>query len=71
MVAQFEQAAHCLLAHFRVVLVGFVPFEIARKNICELAQREELDPQAVTYVQHVTKIIEKDCELVQSQSVRR
>jgi hypothetical protein len=65
MVVQFEHAAHCLLAHFRVVLIGFVPFEIARRNISELTQREELDPQATDYVQHVTRVIEKDCKSIE------
>jgi hypothetical protein len=64
MVAQFEHAAHCLLAHFRVVLIGFVPFEIARRNISELVEREELDPPAVAYIQDVTRIIEEDCKLL-------
>jgi hypothetical protein len=35
---------------------------MARKNIGELAQREELDDQAVDYIRHVTRIVEKDCE---------
>jgi hypothetical protein len=65
MVAQFEHAAHCLLAHFRVVLIGFVPFEIARRDISELVEREELDPSAVAYIQDVTRIIEEDCKSLQ------
>lgn len=65
MVAQFEHAAHCLLAHFRVVLIGFVPFEIARRNISELVAREELDRPAVAYIQGVTRIIEEDCKSLQ------
>jgi len=65
MVTQFEHAAHCLLAHFRVVLIGFVPFEIARRNISELVEREELDPPAVAYIQDVTRVIEEDCKSLQ------
>jgi hypothetical protein len=65
MVAQFEHAAHCLLAHFRVVLIGFAPFEIARRNISELVEREELDSPAVAYIQDVTRIIEEDCKSFQ------
>ena len=65
MVAQFEHAAHCLLTHFRVVLIGFVPFEIARRNISELVEREGLDPPAVAYIQDVTRIIQEDCKPLQ------
>ena len=65
MVAQFEHAAHCLLAHFRVVLIGFVPFEIARRDVSELVKREELDRPAVAYIQGVTRIIEEDCKSLQ------
>lgn len=65
MVAQFEHAAHCLLTHFRVVLIGFVPFEIARRNISELVEREGLDPPAVAYIQDVTRIIGEDCKPLQ------
>lgn len=70
MVAQFERAAHCLLAHFRVVLIGFVPFEIARNNISELVERENLDLQAVTYIQNVTEAMEQDCKSVQTFHVQ-
>jgi hypothetical protein len=70
MVAEFEDSAHCLLAHFRVVLIGFIPFEIARRNISELAEREELDPPAIAYIRDVTRIIEKDCKSLQCLRVQ-
>lgn len=56
-VDEWESSAGNILAHYRAVLRGFLPFELAKTNLNELIAREKLDASAACYVEHAVRLI--------------
>jgi len=52
-----------MLQHFRCVLRGFLPFQLARENLEELRVQAKLDEASVEYVTNIIKILEDQREL--------
>ncbi|OCL01900.1 hypothetical protein AOQ84DRAFT_349986 [Glonium stellatum] len=62
-VKEWEFSAGVMLQHFRCVLRGFLPFQLARENLEELRQQAKLDEASVEYVTNIIKILEDQREL--------
>ncbi|OCK75544.1 hypothetical protein K432DRAFT_465531 [Lepidopterella palustris CBS 459.81] len=55
---EWEFSAGVMLQHFRCVLRGFLPFQLARDNIEELKDKAKLDETSVNYVRSVVPLLE-------------
>lgn len=62
-VKEWEFSAGVMLQHFRCVLRGFLPFQLARENLEELREQAKLDEASVEYVSNIIKILEDQREL--------
>ncbi|KAK6525863.1 hypothetical protein TWF281_010907 [Arthrobotrys megalospora] len=68
-VSEWEHSAQVMLAYFRIVLRGFIPFSIAKFDINEVKIRAGLDDHSVIYLQNVVRIL-KQKEASPSPDVR-
>ncbi|KAF2497452.1 hypothetical protein BU16DRAFT_314611 [Lophium mytilinum] len=57
-VQEWEFSAGVMLQHFRCVLRGFLPFQLARDNLDELIRQAELDSTSAHYVTEVVRVLD-------------
>lgn len=57
MIEHWNYSADNVLHHFRSIFRGELPLATADKNLGELVQRENLDPESTSYVIQVLRII--------------
>lgn len=57
MIDHWNYSADNVLHHFRSIFRGELPLAIADRNLDELVQRENLDPESTAYIRQVLLII--------------
>jgi hypothetical protein len=59
-VQEWEVSAGVVLQHFRCVLRGFLPFQLARDNLSELIAQAKLDPTSAHYVVRIVLLLDQE-----------
>jgi hypothetical protein len=57
MVDEYKNAATVILYHFRCILQGHLPFQLARKNPSTLQADLNIDQKASDYLQNLVKLL--------------
>lgn len=53
----WDYSADNLLHHFRSIFRGELPLAMADEKVEELIEREKLDSESVTYIEHVLRLL--------------
>ena len=67
MLEEWQYSAEILIAHFRCVLRGQVPFSQDPEEARQSFARANLDSEAIAYIQKVSAIIKKRSKLAIAQ----
>lgn len=59
MIEEWEYSAETILAHFRCVIRGHVPFSSSLAKQTEAVDRANLDPESRIYIMRVVQILQR------------
>ena len=68
MIERWNYSAKNILHHFRSIFRGDLPLIAAQKDLGDFVARERLDPESVSYVQRVLRILGHQGELLACNS---
>jgi hypothetical protein len=57
MIAKWEYSAGNMLQHYRLVLRGFLPFAVARKDPEEVRKKGHLDEESLGYIEKANQLL--------------